>query len=112
MKKIEAIIQPGKLHEVKEALVEIGIKGITISEVRGFGRQKGQTEIFRGAEYTVDFLSKIKLEIVTLDRSVNKIVKVILFHSNSGNIGDGKIFISNIDNVFRIRTNESGENAI
>ena len=112
MKKIEAIIKPQKLNDVKEALSKIGIKGITLSEVRGFGRQKGQTEIFRGAEYKVDFLPKIKLEIVANDSEVDKIIKVILDNSKTGEIGDGKIFVYNIDNVIRIRTGEKGKNAI
>ncbi len=112
MKKIEAIIKPSKLSDVKNALSEIGVKGITITEVRGFGRQKGQTEIFRGAEYKIDFLPKIKLEIVTNDSEVNKITKIIISNSKTGEIGDGKIFISNIENVVRIRTGEKDENAI
>ncbi|BDU49924.1 P-II family nitrogen regulator [Haliovirga abyssi] len=112
MKKIEAIIKPVKLTDVKEALSEAGVKGITITEVRGFGRQKGQTEIFRGAEYKIDFLPKIKLEIVANDLAVNKITKIIMSNSKTGQIGDGKIFISNIENVVRIRTGEKDENAI
>lgn len=112
MKKIEAIIKPLKLNDVKNALTEIGVKGITITEVRGFGRQKGQTEIFRGAEYKIDFLPKIKLEIVANNSELNKITEAIISNSKTGSIGDGKIFISNIEGVVRIRTGEKDENAI
>ena len=112
MKKIEAIIKPFKLDEVKEALSEIGVKGLTISEVKGFGRQKGHTELYRGAEYVVDFLPKIKLEIICKDEEVTKIVEVIQKGANTGRIGDGKIFVIPVEAVVRIRTGETGENAI
>ncbi len=112
MKKIEAIIKPEKLGDVKEGLQGIGINGITLSEVRGFGKQKGQVEIFRGAEYKIDFLPKIKLEIVANDSKVDQIVSVIVENSKTGEIGDGKIFIYDIENVIRIRTGEEGETAV
>ncbi len=112
MKKIEAIIRPGKLSEVKEALNAADIKGITVSEVRGFGRQKGQKEIFRGAEYKVDFLPKIKIEIVINDSDLKKVTDIIVSNAKTGEIGDGKIFIYNIDDVIRIRTGEHGEDAV
>jgi len=112
MKKIEAIIKPFKLDEVKEALSEIGVKGLTISEVKGFGRQKGHTELYRGAEYVVDFLPKIKLEIIARDEEVTKIVEVIQKGANTGRIGDGKIFVMPVEAVVRIRTGETGENAV
>ena len=112
MKKIEAIIKPEKLGDVKEGLQGIGINGITLSEVRGFGKQKGQVEIFRGAEYKIDFLPKIKLEIVANDSKVDQIVSVIVENSKTGEIGDGNIFIYDIENVIRIRTGEEGETAV
>lgn len=112
MKKIEAIIKPFKLEEVKEALDGIGIRGITVSEVKGFGRQKGHTELYRGAEYVVDFLPKIKLEIVLPDNQVEKAVEAIIAAAKTGRIGDGKIFILPLDEVVRIRTGEKGEEAI
>lgn len=112
MKKIEAIIKPFKLDEVKDALNEIGIQGITISEVKGFGRQKGHTELYRGAEYVVDFLPKIKLEIVVDADLVTKVVEAIQGAAKTGRIGDGKIFIISIDEVVRIRTGERGSDAI
>lgn len=112
MKKIEAIVRPNKLKEIKEALVEAGIKGITVSEVRGFGRQKGHKEIFRGAEYTVDFLQKIKMEMVVNDDIVDNAVKILVAAAKTGSIGDGKIFVSPVENVIRIRTGEEGEIAI
>jgi len=112
MKKIEAIIKPFKLDEVKDKLNEIGIQGITMSEVRGFGRQKGHTELYRGAEYVVDFLPKIKLEIVVPDKLTEQVVEVIVSSAQTGNFGDGKIFIFPIDGAVRIRTGEMGEDAI
>ena len=112
MKKIEAIIKPFKLDEVKEALNEIGIKGITVSEVKGFGRQKGHTELYRGTEYVVDFLPKIKMEIVVKDDMVPKVVETIVETAKTGRIGDGKVFVVNVDDVVRIRTGERGEDAI
>ena len=112
MKKIEAIIKPFKLEEVKDALGDIGIEGLTVSEVKGFGRQKGHTEIYRGSEYTVDFLPKIKLELVVADGRVAEAVAVILKSAKTGKIGDGKIFVSAVDEVIRIRTEEKGEAAV
>ena len=112
MKKIEAIIKPFKLDEVKEALNEIGIKGITVSEVKGFGRQKGHTELYRGTEYVVDFLPKIKMEIVVTEDMVAKVVETIVGAARTGRIGNGKVFVLSVDEVVRIRTGESGEEAI
>jgi nitrogen regulatory protein PII len=112
MKKIEAIIKPFKLEEVKEALAEIGVEGMTVSEVKGFGRQKGHTEIYRGSEYTVDFLPKIKVEVVLADAQVSAAVSVIVKAARTGKIGDGKVFISPIENAVRIRTEEKGEEAV
>jgi nitrogen regulatory protein P-II 1 len=112
MKKIEAIIKPFKMEDVKEALTEIGIEGMTVSEVKGFGRQKGHTEIYRGSEYTVDFLPKVKFEIVLTDERVQRAVDVIVQSAKTGKIGDGKVFILPIDEVVRIRTEERGEAAI
>jgi nitrogen regulatory protein P-II 1 len=112
MKKIEAIIKPFKLDEVKEALQEVGLTGITVIEAKGFGRQKGHTELYRGAEYVVDFLPKVKIEIVLNDEMVEKAVDAIRRAAQTGRIGDGKIFISNIEEAIRIRTGESGSDAI
>jgi nitrogen regulatory protein P-II 1 len=112
MKKIEAIIKPFKLEDVKEALSEIGIEGMTISEVKGFGRQKGHTEIYRGSEYTVDFLPKVKFEIVLADDRIAKAVEAIVSSAKTGKIGDGKVFILPIEDAIRIRTEERGESAI
>jgi nitrogen regulatory protein P-II 1 len=112
MKKIEAIIKPFKLDEVKEALQEVGIQGITVTEAKGFGRQKGHTELYRGAEYVVDFLPKVKLEIVVADDLVEKAIEAIKKAAYTGRIGDGKIFISTIEQAIRIRTNESGNDAL
>jgi nitrogen regulatory protein PII len=112
MKKIEAIIRPFKLDEVKEALVEEGIKGLTISEVRGYGRQKGHTETYRGSEYQIEFIPKIKIEIVVDDELLEKVVDAILRTAKTGQVGDGKIFISDIQEVIRIRTEESGSQAL
>jgi nitrogen regulatory protein P-II 1 len=112
MKKIEAIIKPFKVEEVKDALAEIGLEGMTVSEVKGFGRQKGHTEIYRGSEYTVDFLPKIKLEIVLADSRVDAAVKAIIGAAKTGKIGDGKIFLFEVKEAIRIRTEETGEKAI
>ncbi|GAB4270941.1 MAG: P-II family nitrogen regulator [Deferrisomatales bacterium] len=112
MKKIEAVIKPFKLDEVKENLSEIGIQGITVSEVKGFGRQKGHTELYRGAEYIVDFLPKVKIEVVTTDELAWKVVEVIEQSARSGKIGDGKIFVLPVAEVVRIRTGERGEEAL
>ena len=112
MKKIEAIIKPFKMEDVKEALAEVGVEGMTVSEVKGFGRQKGHTEIYRGSEYTVDFLPKVKLEIIVADSMLEKAVAAISSAAKTGNIGDGKIFILPIENAVRIRTEETGDSAI
>lgn len=112
MKKIDAIIKPFKLDEVKEALNEIGIQGITVSEVKGFGRQKGHTELYRGAEYVVDFIPKIKLEIIVADDMLSKVVEAIEKSAKTGRIGDGKIFVTPVEAVVRIRTGETGEEAL
>jgi len=112
MKKVEAIIKPFKLEEVKDALGEIGIQGMTVTEAKGFGRQKGHTEIYRGAEYTVDFLPKLKIELVISDQQVEPAVSAIIKAAKTGKIGDGKIFVSNIEEAVRIRTEEKGEQAV
>lgn len=112
MKKIEAIIKPFKLDEVKDKLNEIGVQGITVSEVKGFGRQKGHTELYRGAEYVVDFLPKIKLEIVIPDQLTDQVIEAILSSAQTGRIGDGKIFIIPVDEAVRIRTGEKGDDAL
>ena len=112
MKKIEAIIKPFKLDEVKEALQEMGLQGITVLEAKGFGRQKGHTELYRGAEYVVDFLPKVKIEVVLSDEVLDRAVSAIQNAAKTGRIGDGKIFISNIEDAVRIRTGETGANAI
>jgi len=112
MKKIEAIIKPFKLEEVKDALHEIGVAGMTVSEVKGFGRQKGHTEIYRGSEYTVDFLPKIKIELVVGDEKAAEAVTAIIKAAKTGKIGDGKIFVSPVDEAIRIRTEEKGESAV
>jgi nitrogen regulatory protein P-II 1 len=112
MKKIEAIIKPFKLDEVCEALNEIGISGLTVTEVKGFGRQKGHTELYRGAEYVVDFLPKIKIEIVVLAKQVDSVIETIISSARTGKIGDGKIFITDIEQVVRIRTGETDEAAV
>ncbi len=112
MKKIEAIIKPFKLDEVKEALQEVGLQGITVTEAKGFGRQKGHTELYRGAEYVVDFLPKVKIEIVLQDDVVDSAVEAIQQSAKTGRIGDGKIFISGVEEVIRIRTGETGQEAI
>jgi len=112
MKKIEAIIRPFKLEEVKDALLEEGIKGLTITEVRGYGRQKGHTETYRGSEYQIEFVPKMKIEVVVDDSLAEKAIDAILSVANSGQVGDGKIFISNIEDAIRIRTGESGVDAL
>ena len=112
MKKIEAIIKPFKLEEVKEALAGVGVQGLTVSEVKGFGRQKGHTEIYRGSEYTVDFLPKIKIEIVLADAIEKQAVEAIVRAAKTGKIGDGKVFVSTIDDAWRIRTDERGDGAV
>ncbi len=112
MKKVEAIIKPFKLDEVKDALTAVGIEGMTVSEVKGFGRQKGHTEIYRGSEYTIDFLPKLKLEIVVADSDVKAAVDAIVKAAKTGKIGDGKVFVSPVDNAIRIRTEENGDQAV
>ena len=112
MKKVEAVIKPFKLDEVKDKLNEIGIKGITVSEVKGFGRQKGHTELYRGAEYVVDFLPKAKIEVAVSDDLVERTVETIIESAKTGKVGDGKIFVTNLDQVWRIRTGESGDGAL
>jgi nitrogen regulatory protein P-II 1 len=112
MKKIEAVIKPFKLDEVKEALHEVGVKGITVTEAKGFGRQKGHTELYRGAEYVVDFLPKVKLEIIIDDGQVERVVEAIMQAAKTGRIGDGKIFVSPVEEVIRIRTGERGPDAV
>ena len=112
MKKIEAIIKPFKLEEVKDALAEIGIEGMTVTEVKGFGRQKGHTEIYRGSEYTVDFLPKIKVETVVADDIVNQATAAIIKAAKTGKIGDGKIFVSSVEQAVRIHTEEQGDKAV
>ncbi|NWG38517.1 MAG: P-II family nitrogen regulator [Hydrogenophilaceae bacterium] len=112
MKKIEAIIKPFKLDEVREALSEIGVTGLTVTEVKGFGRQKGHTELYRGAEYVVDFLPKLKLELVVAESQAERAIEAIINAARTGKIGDGKIFVSSVEQVIRIRTGESGEAAI
>jgi nitrogen regulatory protein PII len=112
MKKIEAIIKPFKLEDVKEALASLGVEGMTVSEVKGFGRQKGHTEIYRGSEYTVDFLPKLKIEVVLADANTQPAVEAIVRAAKTGKIGDGKVFVSSIENAVRIRTEETGEQAV
>lgn len=112
MKKVEAIIKPFKLEEVKEALADVGVQGMTITEVKGFGRQKGHKELYRGAEYVVEFLPKVKIDIVVDDDALEDVVKVIVKAASTGRIGDGKIFVSPVDDAIRIRTGESGDVAI
>jgi len=112
MKKIEAVIKPFKLDEVREGLSEVGVTGLTVTEVKGFGRQKGHTELYRGAEYVVDFLPKIKIEVIVADETVDRAVEAIIKAARTGKIGDGKIFVMAVEQVIRIRTGESGEEAI
>lgn len=112
MKKIEAVIKPFKLDEIRESLSEIGVNGLTVTEVKGFGRQKGHTELYRGAEYVVDFLPKIKIELVVADDMVEPAMDAIIKAAHTGKIGDGKIFVTNVEQVLRIRTGETGESAV
>ena len=112
MKKVEAIIKPFKLEEVKEALAEVGIQGMTVTEVKGFGRQKGHTEIYRGSEYTVDFLPKVKIEVVVNDDEATSVAEAIVKSANTGKIGDGKVFLSPVEEAIRIRTGETGAEAV
>jgi len=112
MKKIEAVIKPFKLDEVREALSELGVSGLTVTEVKGFGRQKGHTELYRGAEYVVDFLPKVKVEVVVPDNLVEKAIEAIVKAARTGKIGDGKIFVVDVPQVVRIRTGETGEEAV
>jgi len=112
MKKVDAIVKPFKLDEVKDKLNEIGVQGITVTEVKGFGRQKGHTELYRGAEYVVDFLPKVKMEIVIADTQLDEVIDTIMKAAQTGRIGDGKIFVTNLVDVIRIRTGERGEEAI
>ena len=112
MKKLEAIIKPFKLEEVKEALAELGIEGMTVTEVKGFGRQKGHTEIYRGSEYTVDFLPKVKVEVVMADDLIEKAVNVVVAAAKTGKIGDGKVFVLPVEESYRVRTGESGEEVL
>jgi len=112
MKKVEAIIKPFKLDEVREALSEIGVTGLTVTEVKGFGRQKGHTELYRGAEYVVDFLPKVKVEVIVADNLVERAIEAVVRAARTGKIGDGKIFVTGVEQVVRIRTGESGEAAV
>ncbi|HET9043263.1 MAG TPA: P-II family nitrogen regulator [Burkholderiales bacterium] len=112
MKKIEAVIKPFKLDEVREALAEVGVTGLTVTEVKGFGRQKGHTELYRGAEYVVDFLPKVKVEVVVVDKMVDQAIEAIVKAARTGKIGDGKIFVTAVEQVVRIRTGETNEAAI
>ena len=112
MKKVEAVIKPFKLDEVKEALSGVGVQGITVTEVKGFGRQRGHTELYRGAEYVVDFLPKVKMEIIVKDDQVESVVEAISNAAKTGRIGDGKIFVTSVDEVIRIRTGETGDSAL
>jgi nitrogen regulatory protein P-II 1 len=112
MKKIEAVIKPFKLDEVREALAEVGVTGLTVTEVKGFGRQKGDTELYRGAEYVVDFLPKVKIEVAVVDKMVDQAIEAIIKAARTGKIGDGKIFVTSVEHVVRIRTGETNEAAI
>ena len=112
MKKVEAIVKPFKLDEVREALSELGVTGLTVTEVKGFGRQKGHTELYRGAEYVVDFLPKVKVEVIVADALVERAIEAVVRAARTGKIGDGKIFVTNVEQVVRIRTGESGEAAV
>ncbi len=112
MKLVTAIVKPFKLDDVRESLSEIGVQGITVTEVKGFGRQKGHTELYRGAEYVVDFLPKVKIEVAIADSAVDRVIEAITKSANTGKIGDGKIFVSSLEQVIRIRTGETGEDAI
>jgi nitrogen regulatory protein P-II 1 len=112
MKKIEAIIRPFRLDDVREALSEIGVKGMTLTEVKGYGRQKGHTELYRGSEYQIDFLPKVKIEVIVSDKQTDKVVETILKAAKTGQVGDGKIFIYDVEDAIRVRTGESGESAL
>lgn len=112
MKKIEAIIRPFRIDDVREALAEIGVKGMTLTEVKGYGRQKGHTELYRGSEYQIDFLPKIKLEVIVADNIADKVIDTIMNAARTGQVGDGKIFVYPVDDVIRVRTGESGEDAL
>ena len=112
MKKIEAIVRPNKLDEIREALLEAGVHGMTVIEVRGFGKQKGHAEIYRGAEYKIEFIPKVKIEVVVPERVAQQAVSLIIKHGQTGNVGDGKIFVSSIDEAIRIRTEESGDTVL
>ena len=112
MKKVEAVVKPFKLDEVREALSDIGVTGLTVTEVKGFGRQKGHTELYRGAEYVVDFLPKVKVEVIIADTLVERAIEAIIKAARTGKIGDGKIFVTNVEQAVRIRTGESGESAV
>lgn len=112
MKKIEAIIRPFRIDDVREALGEMGVKGMTLTEVKGYGRQKGHTELYRGSEYQIDFLPKIKIEVVVADRLAEKVIETIVNAARTGQVGDGKIFISDVEDAVRVRTGESGEDAL
>jgi nitrogen regulatory protein PII len=112
MKKIEAIIRPFRIDDVREALADVGVKGMTLTEVKGYGRQKGHTELYRGSEYQIDFLPKIKIEVVVSDKTVDKVVETIIKAAKTGEVGDGKIFVSDVEDVIRVRTGESGEDAL
>ena len=112
MKKIEAVIKPFKLDEVREALAEVGVAGLTVTEVKGFGRQKGHTELYRGAEYVVDFLPKVKIEVVVTDSMVDPVIEALIKSARTGKIGDGKIFVTSVEHVVRIRTGETNEAAV
>ncbi len=112
MKKVEAIIRPFRIDDVREALAEIGIKGMTLTEVKGYGRQKGHTELYRGSEYQIDFLPKIKLEVIVADSAAEKVIDTIMKAARTGQVGDGKIFVYPVDDVVRVRTGESGEDAL
>jgi len=112
MKKIEAIIRPFRIDDVREALAEIGVKGLTLTEVKGYGRQKGHTELYRGSEYQIDFLPKIKIEVIVSDKMADKVVDTIITAAKTGQVGDGKIFVSPVEDVIRVRTGESGEDAL
>jgi nitrogen regulatory protein P-II 1 len=112
MKKIEAIIRPFRIDDVREALAEIGVKGMTLTEVKGYGRQKGHTELYRGSEYQIDFLPKIKLEVIVPDRMEDQVIEAILKTARTGQVGDGKIFVYNVEDAVRVRTGEAGESAL
>ena len=112
MKKVECIIQPGKLDEVREGLTEIGIQGLTVSEVKGYGRQKGHTELYRGSEYTIDFVPKIKMEVVVPEEMVDQVIQTVVAKARTGRIGDGKVFVTSVEETLRIRTGERGREAL